>query len=110
MKEQEQSLFICSIQHIDFETLFQIFSLKENSPKFFDVSSSLKFPIPETILKENQSYSLMASASYSVIEMPYKNFSAELPTGSIVSITVVRGYHEEFSFSTSPFRYRLLRL
>uniref|UniRef100_UPI00398E64B9 integrin alpha-V n=1 Tax=Pristiophorus japonicus TaxID=55135 RepID=UPI00398E64B9 len=39
--------------------------------------------------KENQSYSLMASASYSVIEMPYKNFSAELPNGSIVVTTLV---------------------
>ncbi|XP_067843797.1 integrin alpha-V [Heptranchias perlo] len=39
--------------------------------------------------KENQSYSLMASASYSVIEMPYKNFSAELPAGSIVVTTLV---------------------
>ncbi|XP_067891679.1 integrin alpha-V [Heterodontus francisci] len=44
----------------------------------------------ETFMKkENQSYSLMASASYSVIEMPYKNFSAELPTGSIVVTTLV---------------------
>ncbi|XP_041056103.1 integrin alpha-V [Carcharodon carcharias] len=44
----------------------------------------------ETFMKkENQSYSLMASASYSVIEMPYKNFSAELPNGSIVVTTLV---------------------
>ncbi|XP_072435152.1 integrin alpha-V [Chiloscyllium punctatum] len=44
----------------------------------------------ETFMKkENQSYSLMASASYSVIELPYKNFSTELPTGSIVVTTLV---------------------
>ncbi|XP_078084662.1 integrin alpha-V [Mustelus asterias] len=44
----------------------------------------------ETFMKkENQSYSLMASASYSVIEMPYKNFSTELPSGSIVVTTLV---------------------
>uniref|UniRef100_A0A4W3IZX7 Integrin, alpha V n=1 Tax=Callorhinchus milii TaxID=7868 RepID=A0A4W3IZX7_CALMI len=44
----------------------------------------------ETFLKEeNKSYSLMASATYSVIEMPYKNFSTELPTGSIGVTTLV---------------------
>ncbi|GCB72517.1 hypothetical protein scyTo_0002036 [Scyliorhinus torazame] len=44
----------------------------------------------ETFMKkENQSYSLMALATYSVIEMPYKNFSAELPSGSIVVTTLV---------------------
>ncbi|XP_072903147.1 integrin alpha-V [Hemitrygon akajei] len=39
--------------------------------------------------KENQSYSLNASATYNVIEMPYKNFTAELPSGFIVVTTLV---------------------
>lgn len=39
--------------------------------------------------KENQSYSLNASATYNVIEMPYKNLSTELPSGFIMVTTLV---------------------